>query len=1539
MTRRSKLLLIIGGSLLGLIVAAFLAALLIVRTDRFRNFARDKIIAAIYSSTGGRAEVGQFNFDPRGLHAHIEHFVIHGKEPPGAAPFLEVKSIDLQIKLLTGWKNLIGLESLQVDRPVVNVMVLEDGETNIPSPETIKKTNDSSALETVVDLAIRHFDIRDGSAQLSGRKSDFSARGDNLTIALQWNLLGQHYQGKLGLNPLVITPPGGPPLTIAMEVPVQLERDRIRIDNATVSSGRSHLTLSGAVENMRSPVTSADLTGSVSLEDVAQMLHPDGTTLQGDLRILGHGKLTSSSDYSGEVEIDGAKLTVGQGGHIVQGIHLAVTANADPMRINLKTLRIEALGGEIVGSGDLKDLDRFTANAQLRNFDLQSLASALAGTRIDYASSLSGNLTSAGSLKDAKTIGAHAQLSLAGRPSGVPLSGRIVADYDGARGELPLKDVQLALPNSRLDAHGVLGKTVDVRIVSGNLRDFAPSSSMPVALKGGSATLTVQVRGPLSAPQISGHAALTRFSVNQRNFDRLDADLQASGSGASAQNGRLTRGNLEAQFAGSVGLHNWRASGKDPMMLTASMRNGDLADVLALAGQSSIPASGALTVQANIAGTIGNPQGTADLTVAQGTLYQEPFDTLQAAVRFSDQLIEIPSARLVAGSAMLELKASYAHPSDSLTAGRLQAQVSGNNLALAQLQTAQKRHPGLAGTLQLNAAARGDVRSSSSGTEFILSSIAGDIHATELRDTRESYGNLNVTANTSGSTVTFRADSNFAGSTLLVNGQTQLAPDYPTSAHATINALPIDKVLSVAGNSVPAKGSLSATADLSGTKADFRSNAEFRLTNGALYQEPFTSIEGTAAYTADSISISRLALTTPAGSLQLAGSFSHPTNDFDRGRLELRANSTRIDLARVVNLQNARPGLAGGAQITADIAASLETRDGHREVLVSRGDINGNVLALALNKKALGNASLKAETSGKAVSFTLQSDIGKSDIEANGQVTLATGYPVAAKLTFKNVTYSGFQDLLASSGSSAQFDAIAEGQADITGPVTDVPKLRANLQLSRLEVSTKASGVQASTQRSITLQNQGPIVASLQDQEIRLQNARFAGPSMQLAIVGTAPITQAKAIDLTVNGNVDLKLLEAFDTDVLSDGSVALNGRATGTISDPRVTGRAEVKNVSLHIADAPNGLSDANGVILLNGNSATIQTLTARIGGGETSFTGSATFGGANQNYNLQVRGTKIRTRYQGASIVSDLNLNLRGSSNRSNLSGDVTIQQLTYAPESDLGSMLYKVSAPAAPPNASSFLSNMRLNVRIRTAPSAIFRTTLAQAIQASVDLSLRGTAQSPGMAGRVDITQGTLVFFGNPYTVTEGNISFYNAAKIEPIVAIGLETKAKGVLVNMRVSGPMDDLKLSYTSDPPLKFEEIVALLATGKTPSDPTVAAHQPPPPNQTVAQMGESSLVQQTIANPLANRLQRVFGVSQLKIDPTFTSGSTLPQARLTLQQQVTPAITFTYSEDLTQSNSQLIRVEWAFTPRFSAVVTREENGMVALDFFYKKQFR
>ena len=98
------------------------------------------------------------------------------------------------------------------------------------------------------------------------------------------------------------------------------------------------------------------------------------------------------------------------------------------------------------------------------------------------------------------------------------------------------------------------------------------------------------------------------------------------------------------------------------------------------------------------------------------------------------------------------------------------------------------------------------------------------------------------------------------------------------------------------------------------------------------------------------------------------------------------------------------------------------------------------------------------------------------------------------------------------------------------------------------------------------------------------------------------------------------------------------------------------------------------------------------------------------------------------------------------------------------------------------------------------------------------------------------------------------------------------------------------------------------------------------PQQSFQQMGETAIVSKAIADPVASRLERVFGVSQLKIDPTFTSGSDLPQARVTLQQQVATNLVFTYVTALEDPNTQIVRIEWTFNPAIESGVLLSAGG-------------
>src|SRR5207249_1397220 len=121
------------------------------------------LIAEVQDATGGRVEVASFAFDWTHLRADVTNFVIHGTEAPSEAPLFRTRWVQVELRVLGLFKKeKIELASLIVDEPQANVIVYPDGRTNIPEPK-IKHKSNKTGLETVVDLAIRRFQIRNGS--------------------------------------------------------------------------------------------------------------------------------------------------------------------------------------------------------------------------------------------------------------------------------------------------------------------------------------------------------------------------------------------------------------------------------------------------------------------------------------------------------------------------------------------------------------------------------------------------------------------------------------------------------------------------------------------------------------------------------------------------------------------------------------------------------------------------------------------------------------------------------------------------------------------------------------------------------------------------------------------------------------------------------------------------------------------------------------------------------------------------------------------------------------------------------------------------------------------------------------------------------------------------------------------------------------------------------------------------------------------------------------------------------------------------------
>jgi translocation and assembly module TamB len=1357
---------------------------------------------------------------------------------------------------------------------------------------------------------------------------------------------------KRGLN-LAMYPGQGAPQFLDAAIGIRMDDKALQLQNSRLTLGRTYLEVSG---NLQGPTgDGADVRGGVSLDEIAKLMRIPNDP-RGVLNVSGKAgmkPLGGSADYVLAGNVRSSDISFQLGHSRVAGFRIDAPVRVEPKAIEVKGVKLVALGGEAILDARLEDFANLTLTGTLHGFETQSLASALLAKRSVYGASIGGTMEARGSLKSpAVGVRAQAALRLVPNGSGTPLSGQINLGYTSAAKILSLGSSFLELPYTRINLGGEIGPSRDTRvdIVTRNVSDLSPAIAMfstiesPVMLKGGAGHITVSARSLLSEPQVAGNVSLTSLVIGQRSFDRLGADFKLSPSLASVENGAVAGKSVQARFSASLALHQWSPEPQDPVTVNATVVTADLADILTLAGQTQIPARGAASADVRISGTFGNPLGSAQFTALNGSLYDQPFDRLSAQADLSSGMVTLRSAHMTTDAAWLDAQGSFTHPQDDFETGQVQLHLNSNPISLSLIQPLQQQRPELAGTVTLNAALTGDVRKNAGRIEFVLSSVDGSLNAVGVRDKTGNYGNLTATAHTAGGEINTVVDSDLAGSRMHLTGRTRLGSDYATTADGSIQGLPLERVLAiVAPDEKNQHGLVSATAHVSGTLEDPQGRLSFELTKAVLFDEPVDRAAGAVDYNHDKVTIPEIQVSSSAGQIAMNGSIAHSGFDFANGRAEVHVSTRSLDLRRIQNVQRIKPGLAGVLTVTADAAADLQRQQGQFHVRPSRADFKGGLTGLQTNGHAMGNLTFQGETKGTMLSARLDSDIGKSAIHGTGRVNLTGDYQAEASLTFANVTYSGMRPFLSVDTSRSDFDASVEGQAHLTGPALRPDDLTGEVRLSRVELlNTRPS--QATTAGRVVLQNQEPMVARLDHSLIRLSSAHLTGRSTDLSVTGSATFDQRRALDLAVRGSVDLKVANDVYPDLFSSGITTLDASIRGSFGSPAIQGKIDLKNASMSFADISNGLTNATGEILLNGNTATFRTFTAESGGGKVTITGSASYNNGQFLPSLRMTASHVRVRYSGASVKGSGVFTLSGTNERAGLAGNATIEQVAYNQQSDMGSILSQafettpreVLAAAAP---EGLLANCHLNVGIKTAPDVRFRTTLAQDLAGTADLTLGGSLAQPGMTGRIDLTSGSMVFFGNTYTVNRGAITFYDASKIQPVIDLELQTTADSVQVVVGFSGPIDNLKMSYRSDPPLKFDEITALLTTGKTPDDATIAAHTPTAPSQTTAQMGESAVLGQAIANPAASRMQRVFGVTQLKVDPSFTSGGSLPGARVTLQQQVSGAITFTYTEDLQQANSEIIRVEWAFSPRWSAVATRDEYGIFGIDFVYKKQFR
>ena len=739
-----------------------------------------------------------------------------------------------------------------------------------------------------------------------------------------------------------------------------------------------------------------------------------------------------------------------------------------------------------------------------------------------------------------------------------------------------------------------------------------------------------------------------------------------------------------------------------------------------------------------------------------------------------------------------------------------------------------------------------------------------------------------------------------------------------------------------AGQTWPASGSVSGSLTIAGTYGKPAIQARARATNVTAWQEQLASAQVDLRYTADAVEVVSGTADVAGGRLQFSGRWSN-------GALAFNVSGGGISLERIAHVRDLGRALGGKAELTASGTARVTKEQLDLQTL--RGSLS--VRDATVNGTPAGSLSLTADTSGALLKVTAEGNLRDVQVKASGEWKLEGNYPGNAKVTFAPVSFAALDGILSAARSEPArdlpFRGTVSGSATVTGPLGDPGQWRGEVRLEQIRMTPNPDeqGRAGAAPPDVTLQNASPVLFDVTRTGADIREARFTATDTELEAKGRIGFGAQNPWNVVVTGSINLRILQLFNSDLLASGHSTVRAAIRGSLDNPQVNGRLELQNASLYLADLPNGVDKANGVILFDRTRATIQTLSAESGGGRISFTGFVGFGAPMLTYRVAARADGVRYRSpQGASITMDATLDLTGTSKSSMVSGTVMVNKASFNPSTDIGSLLAQAARPVSTPSEpNEYFRGLQFDIHVESAQSLEVQTSLARGLQGQANLHLTGTPQRPVVIGNLSVNEGLIEFFGNHYTINRGEVHFYNALKIDPVIDLDLETRVRGVTVDIMLSGPLTRLNLSYRSDPPLKSEQIVALLTVGRTPNAPGALASTQATGQTGFLASGSNVLLQQAITAPVTGRLEKFFGVSHIKLDPQLTDITTVPQARLSLEQQISKDVTLTYTTNLARTQEQLIQIEWDLNRKWSVVAVRDENGFFGIDFQYRKRFK
>jgi translocation and assembly module TamB len=552
-----------------------------------------------------------------------------------------------------------------------------------------------------------------------------------------------------------------------------------------------------------------------------------------------------------------------------------------------------------------------------------------------------------------------------------------------------------------------------------------------------------------------------------------------------------------------------------------------------------------------------------------------------------------------------------------------------------------------------------------------------------------------------------------------------------------------------------------------------------------------------------------------------------------------------------------------------------------------------------------------ASVAQERATFDIKGGVSGAPLHAQGSVDLTGDYQANATIDSGAIHLDAILASVLPQG-GADLHGQTQFQGTLKGPLANPDQLEGHIEMPTFMVAY----------RDLQLAASSAVHVDYEKGVVTMQRAEFKGTGTDVTLEASVPMRGSANLKATANGKIDMRLLQLWNPDWQSSGEITLNVVAQGDRAHPDIGGSISIADGAVAIVDTPT-LEKVKGELDFAGGRIQVKTLTGQIGGGNFEVHGFAAYEKDTQ-YNLGMTAQDVRFLYpDGVRTQLTANLNLVGSTEDANLTGQVSVNRLSLTQSFDLATFSNAFGGPTSPP--SGMAQNIKLNVAV-SSRQELELSSSQLSIQGTADLRVRGTLAEPVILGRTDLTGGELFFNGRRFQIQNASIEFANPVRTEPTLNLTATTTVDQFNLTVNLVGPFDRLRTTYTSDPPVPPVDVINLLITGQT----------------TEAAQGSTTSPQSVIAGQLtsqvSSRLQKLTGISSLSIDPQIGGNQANGASQLAIQERVTKNLFFTFATDVTTTQGVVVQVEYQVTPKYSMSAIRDQTGGYEIEIKARKKF-